>query len=79
MISDHINQNKQIQMEIILTDKIKMHNASINFTSLYNSKRIPTAIRILSYTDKYLVTDPLLFSEEVLTIELVNWCGVGRS
>lgn len=79
MISDHINQNKQIQMEIILTDKIKMYNASINFTSLYNPKRIPTAFRILSYTDKYLVTDPLLFSEEVLTIDLVNWCGVGRS
>lgn len=46
MISDHINQNKQIQMEIILTDKIKMYDASINFISLYNPKRIPTAIRI---------------------------------
>lgn len=70
-----INQKKQIQMEIFLTNNINMYNA----TSLYNPKRIPTAIRILSFTDKYFVTDPLLFSEEVLTIDLVNWCGVGRS
>lgn len=65
-------------MEIILIDKIKMYNVSINFILFYNFKRILIVIRILFYIDKYLVIDFLLFFEEVLIIDLVNWCGVGR-
>lgn len=65
-------------MEIILIDKIKMYNVSINFILFYNFKRILIVFRILFYIDKYLVIDFLLFFEEVFIIDLVNWCGVGR-